>query len=66
MSGMEPNPYEAPKSAMPPRSDRRSALGFYSRKLVVAIACMIGLMTVVSIVVYATIAVAAVIGLSGR
>lgn len=66
MSGMEPNPYEAPKSAMSPRSDRRSAAGFYSRKLAVVIACMVGLMTVVSIVIYAAIAAAAVIGLSGR
>jgi hypothetical protein len=63
---MEPNPYEAPKCALPPRTGQRNALGFYSRKLVVAVACMIGLMTLVSIVVYATIAVAAVIGLSGR
>ena len=63
---MEPNPYEAPKSALPPRNGQRNALGFYSRQLVVAIACMMGLMTVVSIIVYATIAVAAVIGLSGR
>jgi hypothetical protein len=62
---MEPNPYEAPKAVLPPSQEEQNETRFV-RKLVVALAFMVGLMIVVSIIVYALVAVAAVIALSGR